>query len=95
MSAPPNQQVVPAGRGGPRPKAKSAKKKNIYKGMNPLMKIFYIIKNFSGKIMWFSACVGFMYFVPINYLLFKDQEMILSKMAMSGGIPGMGPPGAM
>ncbi|CAI2383857.1 unnamed protein product [Moneuplotes crassus] len=85
---------VPGQRAGiPGQKSKGKGKKNMYKGMHPLRKMYYILWNFTGKILWFSSCLVFMYFAPVNLLLFKDQEMVLNKMAMQGSIPGMGPPG--
>ncbi|CAI2383516.1 unnamed protein product [Moneuplotes crassus] len=90
MSAPGQRASVGGHAPGQRTKPKG--KKNMYKGMNPILKMFYILKNFTGKILWFGSCIAFLYFVPVNLLLFKDQEMVLNKMAMQGSIPGMGPP---
>ena len=66
----------------------------LYRGINIAYGLFYIIKTFSGKLMWMGSCVALMYLLPLNILLFKDQEMVLSRMAMQGNIPGMmGPQG--
>ena len=73
---------------------KNDKGNKLYQGINGIYKLFYIIKTFSGKILWYGSCMGLMYLLPINLLLFKDQEIVLQKMAMQGGMPGMGgPPG--
>ena len=70
------------------------KNSRLYRGINVAYGLFYIIKTFSGKILWFGSCVALMYLLPLNILLFKDQEMVLSRMAMSGNMPGMmGPAG--
>ena len=70
---------------------KNDKGNKVYQGINTVYKLFYIVRMFTGKLLWWSSCVGLMYLLPINILLFKDQEMVLNRMAMQGSIPGMGP----
>ncbi len=64
---------------GPKPKPKGAPKlftndrgSKVLKGINGIYRVFWIIKNFSGKFLWYSSCVMVLYLLPSQILLLRD-----------------------
>ena len=63
----------------------------VIKSINHCYKLFFIVRRFTGKLLWFGSCVVILYLLPLNLLLFKDQEIILQKISMQSGA-GLGAP---
>ena len=49
----------------------------IYKAINRGYWLFFIVRNFCKKIMWFTSCFGLMYFFPIALEYMGEQNRIL------------------
>ena len=68
----------------PKSQKKTTSKNPVVKALSGVLKLFTIIKTFSGKLLWYSSCgksashtVALLYLLPTQILLFKDQEAIM------------------
>ena len=52
--------------------------------------LFMIVKDFSGKFLWFGSCIGLMYIFPMSFEMFNEQQKILMKIQMNEMMAGMG-----
>ena len=78
----------------------------VYRFINNAYKVFYLVWDFSKKLLWFGSCskssrvvvnsyviVAFMYLVPMSFEIFTEQQRILSKIQMQMMSDSMmGPP---
>lgn len=67
------------GMGGPPPKPKGIPKlfandkgSKVLKGLNGIYRVFFILKTWTGKALWYSSCFMVLYLLPSQILLLKD-----------------------
>ena len=51
----------------------------IFRFINQGYNLFYIVKNFTQKLLWNSSCIAFMFLMPIMFEVLCEQEAVLDK----------------
>ena len=75
-----------------------SKRKNVLvTAVNNVYGLFFIVRNFCKKFLWFGSCMGLMYLFPMMIEYTSEQTRILDKIqrqmgdTMMGGPPQMPP----
>ena len=55
----------------------------FHKPINFTYNMFMIVKDFTGKLLWFGSCFAFMFLFPMTFEIFCEQQRILTKIQMS------------
>lgn len=70
--------MMPQGMGAP-PKPKGIPKliandkgSKVLKGINGIYRVFFILKTWSGRMLWYSSCLVVLYLLPTQILMLKD-----------------------
>ena len=50
-----------------------------HKPINFGYNIFMIVKDFTGKLLWFGSCFTFMFLLPMTFEIMCEQQRILQK----------------
>ena len=67
----------------------------IFRFINQGYNLFYIVKNFTQKLLWNSSCIAFMFLMPMLFEIMSEQEAVLDKIQRDDMIAlaaDMGPP---
>ena len=51
----------------------------FHKPINFSYNMFMIVKDFTGKLLWFGSCFAFMFLFPMTFEMFSEQQRILTK----------------
>ena len=49
-----------------------------------------IVKDFTGKLLWYGSCLGLMFVFPMSFEMFNEQQKILMRIQMSEMMAGGG-----
>lgn len=52
--------------------------------------LYMIVKDFSGKLLWYGSCLGLMFVFPMSFEMFNEQQKILMRIQMSEMMAGGG-----